>query len=97
MSEAVEANFDGLIGPSHNYGGMSEGNLASAKNAGDVSNPREAALQGLEKMRRMVRSGLKQGVLPPLERPNFDLLVAAGFGNREGGMIEEAAKHNPDG
>mgnify|MGYP001158646314 CR=1 FL=1 len=51
MSKAREVNFDGLIGPSHNYGGMSEGNLASASNAGDVSNPREAALQGLEKMR----------------------------------------------
>ena len=47
MSFAVEVNFDGLIGPSHNYGGLSDGNLASAKNAGDVSNPREAAVQAL--------------------------------------------------
>ncbi|MEL6568598.1 MAG: N-succinylarginine dihydrolase [Pseudomonadota bacterium] len=67
---AVEVNFDGLIGPTHNYGGLSDGNLASAKNAGDVSNPREAALQGLEKMRMMVRSGLTQGVLPPQPRPD---------------------------
>ena len=57
MSIAHEVNFDGLIGPSHNYGGMSEGNLASARNSGDVSNPREAALQGLEKMRLLVRAG----------------------------------------
>ena len=95
MTTAYEVNFDGLIGPSHNYGGLSDGNLASAKNAGDVSNPREAAIQGLEKMRRMVRAGLKQGVLPPLARPNFDLLTSVGFAHRGGGMIEEAARHHP--
>ena len=67
---AVEANFDGLIGPTHNYGGLSDGNLASSRNAGDVSNPREAALQGLEKMRMMVRAGLVQGVFPPQPRPD---------------------------
>ena len=95
MSFAVEVNFDGLIGPSHNYGGLSDGNLASAKNAGDVSNPREAAVQGLEKMRRLVRAGLVQGVLPPLGRPNFDLLVAAGFSGTDAQMIEAAAKAAP--
>ena len=95
MSNAHEVNFDGLIGPSHNYGGMSEGNLASAKNEGDVSNPREAALQGLEKMRLLVRAGLVQGVLPPLPRPNFDLLVSAGFGGSDADIITAAAKHAP--
>ncbi len=90
-----EVNFDGLIGPSHNYGGMSEGNLASAKNEGDVSNPREAAIQGLEKMRLLARAGLTQGVLPPLPRPNFDLLVAAGFTGSDGAIIEAAAKTAP--
>ena len=95
MTTAYEVNFDGLIGPSHNYGGLSDGNLASAKNAGDVSNPREAALQGLEKMRRMLKAGLKQGVLPPLQRPNFDLLAAAGFGDEEAGAIASAAAQSP--
>ena len=52
---AHEVNFDGLIGPSHNYGGLSDGNLASAANSGNVANPREAALQGLEKMRMLVK------------------------------------------
>ncbi|MEM1086290.1 MAG: N-succinylarginine dihydrolase [Pseudomonadota bacterium] len=80
MSDAVEVNFDGLIGPSHNYGGMSDGNLASQANLGDVSHPREAALQGLEKMRLLVRAGFVQGVLPPLERPNFEFLWETGFG-----------------
>ena len=95
MSDAVEVNFDGLIGPSHNYGGLSDGNLASARNAGDVSNPREAAVQGLEKMRTLVRAGLVQGVLPPLARPSFDLLAAAGFSGTDAQMIEAAARASP--
>jgi succinylarginine dihydrolase len=95
MSIAAEVNFDGLIGPSHNYGGLSDGNLASARNAGDVSNPREAAVQGLEKMRRLVRAGLVQGVLPPLARPNFDLLVAAGFTGSDAEIIDAAARSSP--
>ncbi len=65
----VEINFDGIIGPSHNYAGLSLGNLASARNAGDVSSPRAAALQGLDKMRSNVRRGLVQGLFVPLPRP----------------------------
>ena len=95
MSFAVEVNFDGLIGPNHNYGGLSDGNLASARNAGDVSNPREAAVQGLEKMRTLLRAGLVQGVLPPLGRPNFDLLSAAGFSGTDAQMIDAAARTAP--
>ena len=92
---AREVNFDGLIGPSHNYGGLSDGNLASAKNAGDVSNPREAALQGLEKMRSLLRAGLTQGVLPPLPRPNFDFLASTGFNGSDRQIIEQAAARAP--
>jgi succinylarginine dihydrolase len=66
----AEINFDGLIGPSHNYAGLSLGNLASAKNAGGVSAPRAAALQGLEKMRANLKLGLRQGLLLPHDRPN---------------------------
>ena len=95
MSKAVEVNFDGLIGPTHNYGGLSDGNLASAKNAGDVSNPREAALQGLEKMRMMVRAGLVQGVLPPLPRPNFRFLRAVGFHGSDREMLVRCAETAP--
>lgn len=92
---AFEVNFDGLIGPSHNYGGLSDGNLASATHAGAVANPREAALQGLEKMRRMIQAGLIQGVLPPLPRPNFDFLVSAGFTGSDAQIIESAARSAP--
>jgi len=66
----VEINFDGIIGPSHNYAGLSAGNLASAKNAGAASQPRAAALQGIEKMRANLRLGLAQGFFMPLDRPN---------------------------
>ena len=66
----VEINFDGIIGPSHNYAGLSAGNLASAHNAGAASQPRAAALQGLEKMRANLRLGLAQGFFMPLDRPN---------------------------
>jgi succinylarginine dihydrolase len=65
-----EINFDGIVGPSHNYAGLSLGNLASAKNAGQVSEPRAAALQGLDKMRANLALGLAQGIFLPHPRPN---------------------------
>ncbi len=74
----TEINFDGIIGPSHNYAGLSPGNLASAAHAGAVSHPRAAALQGLEKMRASLALGLVQGVLPPLDRPNEGWLQRLG-------------------
>ena len=66
----VEINFDGIIGPSHNYAGLSIGNLASSHNAGAPSYPKAAALQGIEKMRANLRLGLAQGFFMPLDRPN---------------------------
>lgn len=77
----VEINFDGLVGPSHNYAGLSLGNLASASNAGEVSYPRAAALQGLGKMRHNIGLGLAQGLFAPLPRPNPVLLAALGLEN----------------
>ena len=74
----VEINFDGIIGPSHNYAGLSLGNLASARNAGDVSSPRAAALQGLDKMRANLSRGLVQGLFVPLPRPATRWLDALG-------------------
>lgn len=66
----VEINFDGIVGPSHNYAGLSLGNLAATAHAGNVSYPREAALQGLEKMRHNRALGLAQGFFVPLPRPD---------------------------
>lgn len=73
-----EINFDGIIGPSHNYAGLSLGNLASARNAGAVAHPRAAALQGLEKMRGNVRLGLSQGIFLPQWRPDVAWLTKLG-------------------
>ena len=65
-----EINFDGIVGPTHNYAGLSLGNLASSRNAGEVSQPRAAALQGIEKMRATLALGLAQGLLVPHPRPD---------------------------
>ena len=65
-----EINFDGIVGPSHNYAGLSPGNLAATRNAGATSRPREAALQGLAKMRANIALGLTQGVFLPHPRPD---------------------------
>ncbi len=73
-----EINFDGLIGPSHNYAGLSLGNLASSNNAGATSYPRAAALQGIEKMRVNLRLGLTQGIFVPQWRPDGRWLSALG-------------------
>ena len=74
----VEINFDGIVGPSHNYAGLSLGNLAASAHAGEVSYPRAAALQGLDKMRGNRELGLAQGFFVPLPRPNHRFLSAIG-------------------
>ena len=74
----AEINFDGIVGPSHNYSGLSLGNLASTGNKGNVSHPKAAALQGVAKMRHNVALGLAQGVLLPHPRPDRDWLAALG-------------------
>jgi succinylarginine dihydrolase len=74
----AEINFDGIIGPSHNYAGLSLGNLASATNKGLVSHPRAAALEGLAKMRHNLRLGLQQGLFVPQRRPDRAWLAALG-------------------
>lgn len=92
---ALEANFDGLVGPTHNYAGLSFGNVASANNANRVSNPREAALQGLAKMKALADLGYAQGVLPPQERPSVALLRTLGFSGDDRTVIREAARTAP--
>jgi len=74
----VEINFDGIVGPSHNYAGLSLGNLASTKNAGLVSQPRRAALEGLDKMRANLALGLSQGIFLPHPRPHRAWLAELG-------------------
>src|SRR5262245_61704028 len=92
---AVEVNFDGLVGPTHNYGGLARGNLASAANEKQVSNPRAAALQGLAKMRWLMERGVKQAVLPPHERPHVPSLRRMGFGGTDSEVIRTASMASP--
>jgi succinylarginine dihydrolase len=72
----TEINFDGIVGPSHNFAGLSIGNLAATVHAGEPSHPRAAALQGLAKMRANMALKLAQGVFMPLPRPNAAWLTA---------------------
>ena len=88
-----EANFDGLPGPTHNYAGLSPGNLASVQHGGQIANPRAAALQGLEKMRYVARLGVPQAVLPPQPRPDVSVLRRLGFSGSDADVVRAASKH----
>ena len=92
---AFEANCDGLVGPTHSYGGLSPGNIASALNAGEASDPRGGVLQGLAKMKRLADLGVPQFVLPPHERPHVGWLRSLGFSGSDGQVIERAWKDAP--
>lgn len=91
-----ELNMDGLVGPTHHYAGLSAGNLASTSNALSPSNPQAAARQGLEKMRLLHNMGLKQGLLPPHQRPNLDMLFQLGFTGSPTEQIIKASKTAPE-
>ena len=90
--KSFEVNFDGLVGPTHNYGGLSYGNVASQSNSQQASNPREAARQGLAKMKALMEMGFQQGVLAPQERPDVAALRRLGFAGTDAQVIERAAK-----
>ena len=91
MNKLVEINFDGIVGPSHNYAGLSLGNIASASHKGNASYPRAAALQGIAKMRGNLERGLAQGFLLPLPRPNFGLLRDLAVGDDTNPALVAAA------
>jgi succinylarginine dihydrolase len=95
MRSAREFNFDGLVGPSHNYAGLSFGNVASFNNVRSSSNPRQAALQGLDKMRALAARGFAQAVLPPHGRPNFRLLRRLGFTGTDADVLARAWRDAP--
>jgi succinylarginine dihydrolase len=95
MAIAREFNFDGLVGPSHNYAGLSFGNVASFNNIKSVSNPKQAALQGLAKMRTLAARGFAQALLPPHPRPNFSLLRSLGFAGGDADVLARASREAP--
>lgn len=90
-----EVNFDGLVGPTHHYAGQAFGNEASMRHASQISNPRMAALQGLDKMALLHSLGVKQAYLLPQHRPYMTLLHALGFGDQEQGALEAAYQASP--
>ncbi|XOV78334.1 MAG: N-succinylarginine dihydrolase [Aestuariibacter sp.] len=90
-----EVNFDGLVGPTHNYAGLSYGNVASFSNAAVTSSPKKAAKQGLVKMKALVDMGMHQGVLAPQERPNVHTLRRIGLTGTDAQVLEKAAKQAP--
>ncbi len=93
--KTVEANFDGLVGLTHHYAGLSFGNEASTRHQHQPSNPRLAAKQGLLKMKALADRGFLQGVIPPHERPNLPLLRQLGFSGSDAQVLAQAAKRSP--
>ncbi|MGI2111317.1 N-succinylarginine dihydrolase [Shewanella frigidimarina] len=90
-----EANFDGLVGPTHNYAGLSFGNVASFSNAAQTSNPKAAAKQGLQKAKSLADLGMVQGVLAPQERPDLYTLRRIGFSGSDAEVLQKAAQQAP--
>ena len=87
-------NFDGLVGPTHFYGGLSPGNVSSANHKNQISNPKKAALQGLEKMKLLMDLGVKQAIIPPHPRPLFNVRTIRVSKNMEG--FKSLIELNPD-
>lgn len=90
-----ELNIDGLVGPTHHYGGQAFGNEASMRHASQISHPKMAALQGLDKMALLHSLGVKQAFLLPQHRPYMPLLQALGLGDDEQSALEAAYEISP--
>ena len=91
----LEYNFDGLIGPTHNYAGLSYGNIASISNKNNLSNPKAAALQGLKKIQLLMDLNIPQAILPPHSRPNIPWLRKLGFCGNIEQILQQAYKTAP--
>jgi succinylarginine dihydrolase len=94
--QTFEVNFDGIVGPTHNYSGLSYGNIASQANQKSESNPKLAALQGLEKMKFLASLGIRQAVLPPHERPHLPTFKNLGFHGSDKEILSQVFHHSPD-
>lgn len=93
--KAHEVNFDGLVGLTHHYAGLSFGNEASTRHRHQISNPRLAAKQGLLKMKTLADAGYPQAVIPPHERPFIPALRQLGFSGSDEQVIEKVARQAP--
>jgi succinylarginine dihydrolase len=95
MKKEIELNLDGLVGPTHLFQGLSFGNIASMENQGILSSPKKAALQGLEKMWFLKKLGVRQGILPPQNRPHIPFLRRAGFSGSDKDVLKKALTEAP--
>lgn len=92
---AREWNFDGLVGPTHHFGGLGVGNIASLEHEGEIADPRGAALQGLDKIAQIAGVGVAQAVLPPHPRPDIAFLRSLGFAGSAAEAVAAAAANSP--
>lgn len=90
MEQYFELNIDGLVGSTHNYAGLSYGNVASKNNSKSISKPKEAALQGLKKMKTLKDLGFKQAVFAPQQRPNLSFLKQCGYSGTDKELLNKA-------
>ncbi|MFN7840644.1 MAG: N-succinylarginine dihydrolase [Pirellula sp.] len=95
IREYVEVNIDGMIGPSHHFGGLGVENKASELNSSKTSSPRNAAMQGLEKMELLASYGIPQFYLPPPARPAWKWLESLGFNGERGGILRDCYQEQP--
>ncbi|EMI22049.1 Succinylarginine dihydrolase [Rhodopirellula maiorica SM1] len=91
----IEIQVDRLVGPTHHFGGLGVGNVASLSHAGNVSNPASAAIQGLDKMRLVASFGVPQFILPPQPRPDVAFLKQVGFQIADGESLNQVAQQTP--
>lgn len=96
LATVVEVNFDCLVGPTHHFGGLSLGNLASTGNKDRRSNPKKAALQGLKKMKFLHDLGFVQGIFPPHPRPYMAGFKNLGFLGLDHEVLLKAAQKVPE-
>ncbi|MDE0862353.1 MAG: N-succinylarginine dihydrolase [Rubripirellula sp.] len=91
----IEAQIDRIVGPTHHFGGLGVGNVASQLHAGQPSNPRAAAIQGLDKMRQVASLGVPQWILPPQPRPDFGFLRSLGFSGSRSDLLQFVMHDSP--
>ena len=93
----AEINFDGIVGPSHNYAGLSFGNVASMSHAGAASQPRAAALEGIAKMRAKPESkSATFTTFLPDDDAYLPCVSLLDFKLRKGGLLLTAACRSLD-
>ena len=91
----IEVQVDRIVGPTHHFGGLGVGNVASKQNSGSASNPRLAAIQGLEKMQLVAQMGVPQLILPPHPRPDERFLGSLGFDSTQDDLLQSVSAAAP--